>query len=97
MAALDPQNDLRQLLTIETHDELKAFREVDIDSLDHRELQHWAKWIAGIEQRLERVQAAIAAGRELLTADNLSPFYDYTKPGYETGEFGGYLATLTEK
>jgi hypothetical protein len=97
MAALNPQNDLRQLLVIETHEELKTFRELDIDSLTHNDLRRWAKWIASNDARLERADAAIAAGRELLTEDNLAPFFRFLTDNADTKEYWRYLASLSEK
>jgi hypothetical protein len=97
MAALNPQNDLRQLLVIDTHDELKAFRELDIDSLGHNDLRRWAKWIASIDGTMERAGAAIAAGRELLTVENLTPFSRLLWRGADKTEFRQFLAWLSDK
>jgi len=97
MAALNAQNDLRQLLVIEMHEELKTFRDLDIDSLTHSDLARWAKWIGGNDARLERASAAIAAGRELLTADNLAPFRRLLFRNEETIEYTRFLRSLSEK
>jgi hypothetical protein len=97
MAALNTQNDLRQMLVMEIHEELKAFREVDIDSLNHGELSRWANWIGSNDARLERASAAIDAGRDLLTVDNLQPFFRLLSSGADTIEFRRYLTSLSEK
>jgi hypothetical protein len=97
MAALNPQNDLRQLLVIDIHEELKAFRDLDIDSLKHSELRRWANWIGTNDVRLERANAAIGSGRELLTADNLEPFFRLITSNADTYEYRRYLTSLAEK
>jgi hypothetical protein len=97
MTALNPPNDLRQLLVIELHEELKAFRELDVDSLKHNDLRRWAKWIGTHDATLDRAHAAIAAGRELLTADNLGPFFRLLSTGSETNEYRRFLGSLSEK
>jgi len=97
IAALYPQNDLRQLLVIDIHEELKTFRDLDLDSLTHNELIRWARWVRENDARLERAGAAIAAGRELLTADNLAPFFQLLYTGVETSEYQRYLTSLSKK
>lgn len=97
MAALNPQSDLRQLLVIDIHDELKKFRELDIDSLGHNDLLRWAKWVSSIDGTMERAGAAIAAGRELLTVENLTPLSRLLWRGADKTEFRQYLTWLSEK
>jgi hypothetical protein len=97
MSALNPQNDLRQILVIDIYDELKAFSEIDIDSLGHNELIRWAKWIASIDGIMERAGAAITAGRELLTVENLTPFSRLLLRSADKTQFRQFLASLSEK
>lgn len=71
LAALYPENDLRQLLVIAFADHLPRLVAADPDSLNDKHLRDLAKWTESIEPNLERAAAAIEHGRRLLTPENL--------------------------
>lgn len=72
IAALESGNDLRQILILDLGENLRLFREKDIDQLSHRELQYWGKFVSQVDVLIERAEYAIDQGRKLLDAGNLS-------------------------
>lgn len=71
--ALYPENDLRNLLTLELTNKIKSFEREDVDQMTAKELSTWAKWAASVEVTLNKAELVLAIGKRLLKSDNLKP------------------------
>jgi len=92
--ALYPENDLRQLLVIDVEQELKAFKEEDIDSMTFERLRYWAKWVSTVIPKLERVEVVLESARQLLRQDNLELFDRVLKNRDARKQFKVYIRQL---
>lgn len=96
LQALYPENDLRKLLILDLQENIKAFREKDIDTLTFDELRYWAKWVASVENTIERAGDAISLGRTLLTQANLEPFIKILTTEKDKILFRAYIKKLNQ-
>ncbi|MBD8565438.1 hypothetical protein IFU01_14330 [Oxalobacteraceae sp. CFBP 8763] len=71
--AMYAENNLRELLTVQLEEEIKVFKEVDIDLLPFKDLGRWSRWEQTIEKTLDTARESVAHGRTLLTQRNLAP------------------------
>ncbi len=94
LEALREENDLRQLLVLNLDQELRALEALDADTMSPRDLRQWSKWVNTVDATLERAEAAIEAGRALLTADNLLPFREILRDPSDAPRFDAYLKGL---
>ncbi|RTL46738.1 MAG: hypothetical protein EKK53_02445 [Burkholderiales bacterium] len=94
LEALQEENDLRALLVLDLEANLGVIERLDFDTLPPREVARWSKWVNTVEATFDRAEAAIAAGRVLLTSDNLSPFKETLKDRADEPRFQSYLKTL---
>lgn len=94
LEALREENDLRALLVLDLEANLKAIEGLDVDTEPAREVARWSKWVNTVEAVFDRAEAAIAAGRVLLTAANLGPFSEVLKDRADAPRFQAYLKTL---
>jgi hypothetical protein len=92
--ALYTENDLRQLIAVELEEKIRAFESLDIDTLRFNELRSWSKWIDSVEPTMDRVDRAVANGRRLLTASNLTPLGRLISKQEEIAAFQRYLEGL---
>ncbi|MEM5300033.1 hypothetical protein VSR82_38045 [Burkholderia sp. JPY481] len=95
--ALNPENDLREMLVFDLDENLKAFSRLDIDQLSHVQLRHWAKWAGGVDGVLERAEAIVSKYRELLRPANLAAFGVLLSGYAEESQFNAFLKSLGEK
>jgi hypothetical protein len=93
---LYPENDLRKLLILDLQENIKVFKEKDIDTLTFEELQHWAKWIVSVENTIERARVAISLGNSLLTQANLEPFIKILATEKDKALFRAYIKKLNQ-
>jgi hypothetical protein len=93
LEALYPENDLRELLVIDLQKPIDEFRELSIPSLTHMELRRWAKWVATIDDTLERATTAVASGRLLLSAAGLEPLLRSLQQADQT-QFRAFIRSL---
>lgn len=93
--ALYPENDLRALLVLDLEVHIAEFRGLSIPNLTHGQLRHWAKWVATVDGTLERADAAVSAGRRLLTADGLGPLLQVLAP-LEQAQLRGLIRSLED-
>jgi hypothetical protein len=90
------ENDLLELLTVQLEEEIKAFKEVDIDLLLFKDLSRWSRWEQTIEKTLDTARDSIAHGRTLLTQRNLAPLLRKIAPPnpQEEERFAQFLAAF---
>ena len=93
-AALYQENDLRALLVLDLETNLKAFRDLDIDSLSYAELVRWAKWVGTVPETLERAREAAKIACQFLTARNLNILRVTVAPGHDQRLFTTLLESL---
>jgi hypothetical protein len=74
--ALYPENNLRQILMVKILDELKAFKNVDIDQLTNAQLIRWKKWATSVDLLFDQAMESVQHGRLLLTYKNLQPLLE---------------------
>jgi hypothetical protein len=72
LAALYPENDLRQLLVIDLGERLKELQRLDVDTMRDTELAKWDKWAAQVDGMLEQARFAVQDGASLLRKDNVA-------------------------
>ncbi len=90
-----PENNLRKLLVLEIEQELKEFRELDIDSLSHVELKRWVKWKGVIDPNIEQAEKALQRGRRFLQIDNLKKLLLVGLDSKDRKSFGKYLDQIS--
>ncbi|WMY11757.1 hypothetical protein [Paraburkholderia phenoliruptrix] len=95
LEALNPENDLREMLVIDLDENLKAFSQLDIDQLSHAQLQRWAKWVSGVDATIERAELAVLKYRELLRPANLTVFAVLLPDDGEELQFRRFLDSLS--
>ena len=71
LAALYPENDIRELLVNHLKRELAAFKDLDIENLNSTDLKRWAKWSSTVEDSFEQIDISLNAHRSLLTKNNI--------------------------
>lgn len=92
---LYPDNDIRALLIDDLAANLGKLSDTNVDALTYNELRNWTKWLDTVESTLERAEAAIGFGRQLLTLINLEPFYAVLTKRDEKDMFRKFLSTLS--
>ncbi len=92
--ALQPENNLRNLLVFELEEQIKHFEAEDIDLMNFETLHRWVKWVEGVEANLNRAIKAVKSGRRLLTQENLSPFSKIIRNADDISLFKKYLKSL---
>ncbi len=65
------ENDLKKLVILETVENIKSFKRLDIDNLTYSEL---AKWVSSLKSTKDRVKSPVNAGLKLLIKSNLAEF-----------------------
>lgn len=93
--ALYPENDIRALLIDDLATNLGKLSDTNVDALTYSELRNWTKWLDTVENTLERAEAAVGFGRQLLTLINLEPFYTVLTKRDEKDMFRKFLNTLS--
>jgi hypothetical protein len=61
LASLYAENDLRELIVVDLLPQLETLKTLDLEIRD-LELGRWVTWIAGIDEKIDRVKSAIRAG-----------------------------------
>ncbi len=97
LEALYPENDLRVLLVKGLGNDIKLFREKDIDEMSYEELAKWAKWLGTVEGTLAQAELAVVAGKKLLSADNLEPLLAVIDQKDDALGFTVFLRSLLRK
>lgn len=94
--ALYPENSLRDLIAVHLEENIKLFKNVDIDQVSLRELTRWSKWARTIEQTMEAATTAAGYGRVLLTRRNLAPLQKHVviERTEDRERFAAFLVTL---
>lgn len=93
IAVLYPENDLRKLL-ITGMENLAAIKIADVDNLKDKTLRDLAKWIDEVDPALARAEDAVAAGRRLLTKNNLQQLHIFLSKKEDKRTFNAYLNGL---
>jgi hypothetical protein len=96
LEAMYAENDLRELLTVQLDEHIKEFKDVNIDTLQHKDLSRWNRWEQTIERTLDAARDSVAHGRVLLTQQNLTPLLRRFDPtsAQEEERFRRFLDTL---
>jgi hypothetical protein len=92
--ALREENDLRKLLIVDLDTNLKALDGLNVDTMQPADVAQWSKWVNSVDASFDRAEAAIRAGRELLTAKNLRPFEQILKEPGDVKRFDAFLKGL---
>ena len=74
LQALYPENDLRQMLVFELEENIRTFKDKNIDSLSYNELRDLTKWADSVEKTMEKVVNSVALGCNLLAQSNIEKF-----------------------
>jgi hypothetical protein len=94
IAALYPENDLRDLLTKGAIAHLNGIEPLVVDNLSAKDLGHHAKVASEIEKLLRRAEDAVVEGRKLLRRKNLGLLTEYIDDRRARVEFQSYLQKL---
>jgi hypothetical protein len=94
--ALSRENDLREILVLDLEENIKVFSALNVDTLTHAQLKHWAIWTSAVESKLEHAAQAVESGRALLTAENLGPLAALLEGDEDRALFKAYLKSLSE-
>lgn len=92
--ALQPENDLRQILVIELATQLKNLAALNIDTMTHAELNTWAKWIGTVDTQLTKARESVRSGLGLLRPENLEPLFSILSRGEEFTALSLFIETL---
>ncbi|CAM5617535.1 hypothetical protein [Rhodanobacter lindaniclasticus] len=95
ISALYKENDVRRLLVHEMAN-LDVVRDLDVESTKEKTLRDLAKWSDSVEPNLAQAEEAIAAGRRLLTKDNLRQLLPLVSVKEDRRVLNAYLAELPE-
>lgn len=93
--ALYPDNDIRALLIDDLATNLGKLSDTNVDALTYNDLRNWTKWLDTVEKTMERAETAVGFGRQLLTLNNLEPFYTVLTKRDEKDMFKKFLNTLS--
>ncbi|MBS1169997.1 MAG: hypothetical protein H6R01_915 [Burkholderiaceae bacterium] len=94
--ALNPENNLRQLLVLDLEEHIKVFETLNVDTMSFADLKKWAKWEATIESTMERASYAVQRSRQLLTEANLRPLVRLANEPDEGAQFQKFLRQLAQ-
>lgn len=94
IAALYPENDLRDLLVLGLEKLFKELEELDVDSLTSPQLRANINRATSADSQLRQAQNAIAEGRRLLQAENLLQLMQFTEDQDEERLFANFLKAL---
>jgi len=97
LAALDPDNNLRQLLILDVESKLNDFQKLDIDQMSFRDLQHWSKWAGTVDATITRADEIIEQGHRLLSRNNLEPFLKIIKEQRARNQFIQFLSSVQNR
>ncbi|MEB1527544.1 hypothetical protein [Xanthomonas sp. WHRI 7945] len=92
-AALAPGNGLREILG-EIEPFLKGLSEADIESLPDKQLRELSKVGGELDANLDRLRAIVAAGRRLLTRQNIQQLMRFATSSAENRLFAMFLSDL---
>ncbi|MFJ7566732.1 hypothetical protein ACIQW9_07215 [Herminiimonas sp. NPDC097707] len=92
--ALYPENNLCQIVVINLEENLKAFKNVEIDQLSYEQLAYWKKWAGTVDSSLENAKSIIEKGRLLLTPHNLAPLLNILDTGILREQFRSFIDSL---
>ena len=95
VAALYPENDLRQLLIVDMAN-LAAVKNLDVDSANEKTLRDLVKWSERIEPNLAQAAETVAAGRRLLTQANLRQLLPFATDRQDRQTLTAFIAELPE-
>ncbi len=91
---LHRENDLREILVLDLEAKCKELADVDIDTMTYEHLSRWVKWVGTVDEKLQRAKDAVASGRRLLTAKNLSCLSQIVSNSDDVRAFNEYVKTL---
>lgn len=92
-AALAPGNGLREILgTIEPF--LAALSEADVENLPDKQLRDLSKVGGELDANLERLRSIVAAGRRLLTRQNIQQLTRFATSSADSRLFAAFLRDL---
>jgi hypothetical protein len=92
--SLYKEYDLKDLLVVDLEENLKVFKEKDIDCLSFEDLRYWVKWADSVERTIEKAERAIKLGNRLLNKATLEPFCKILTAHEDTIQFKAYLKKL---
>lgn len=93
LAALYDVNDLRELL-VERMRPLEVVEAADVEQLPDKARRDLAKWVLTVEPALNQAEAAIAAGRRLLTQENLRQLAQFVTSKEDLRALNAFLQRL---
>jgi hypothetical protein len=93
LAALYEENDLRELL-VERMRPMEVVEAADVEQLPDKARRELAKWVPSVEPTLAQAEAAIAAGRRLLTQSNLRQLAQFVESKEDRRALNAYLERL---
>lgn len=86
------ENNIREILVLDVELKLAQLVDFDVDTAPSNELRFWAKWCQELEQKMERVEVAVKAGRVLLSRNNLAQLFAVSADPDEATSFERWLA-----
>jgi hypothetical protein len=94
LAALFPENDLRQILAVDLIPKLVQLKQLSVDTMRELDLASWDKWAAGIDQKLDQAREAIRQGTQLLRKSNLAQLNELLEDQADRKIFGHFISKL---
>jgi len=89
--------NIREILVLDVEPNLAALGDFDVDTATSNQLRFWAKWCQELEEKLERVRAAVNAGRVLLSRENLVQLFEVIPDPEELKAFKKWLTKTVGK
>lgn len=94
IAALFPENDLRELLVLGLQKLLHRIESLDVESLNSSELRANITQATGVDAQLSQSKSAVDAGRTFLQPDNLKILLDFAEDPDEQHQLKVFLKSL---
>lgn len=95
-SALYEENNLKNLLIDDLAQNTKHIKSQDIESLDFKELQRWAKWVGTVEQSFQKVEQIVSDAQKLLIPHNLKPLRTLLTKREEKQQFNCFIELLSQ-
>lgn len=92
--ALKPEYNIRTLLIDDLETNLRKFQEHAVETMISNDLVYWCKWADTVELTIEKVEAAIKYGRQLLDRNNLEVLMTILQKREDKARFKTYLNSL---
>jgi len=94
LAALFSEHDLHEVVAIDLIPKLEELLGVDPGSLSDSQQIAWVKWIAEIDDKMDRARTAVRTGRRLLTMRNIAQLTELAKTSDDARQIMRFAKSL---